>query len=295
MSTQGYGGLVDAVRFEDWAARKLYRYQQAMGDSVVEIRDPTHLSRSERAALLRRIGKLNLVVYHSRSRVFTKKELKALGIQLGLNRLDKNLMADAESISSVRVAQAGIQTRYIPYTNRPLGWHTDGCYYEADRTIRSFILHCINPAPDGGINTFLDHEIVYLLIKQHEAKFAASLFRSDAFSVPANISAGGELRSAYSGAVFSFDPNSGHLHMRYTNRSHNVRWNSDPEVRQAVAYLRATIDNAAAFSISHKLEAGQGVICNNVLHKRSAFNNGPEAERQRLVYRARYYDRVVDA
>jgi hypothetical protein len=33
-----------------------------------------------------------------------------------------------------------------------------------------------------------------------------------------------------------------------------------------------------------------GVICNNVLHARSAFRDDPA--RPRLLYRARYYDRV---
>jgi hypothetical protein len=38
-----------------------------------------------------------------------------------------------------------------------------------------------------------------------------------------------------------------------------------------------------------KLEAGQGLLCNNVLHTRSGFNDG---EQSRLLYRARYFDRI---
>jgi hypothetical protein len=33
-----------------------------------------------------------------------------------------------------------------------------------------------------------------------------------------------------------------------------------------------------------------GVICNNVLHARTAFRDDPS--RPRLLYRARYYDRI---
>ena len=73
----------------------------------------------------------------------------------GLSRLDQNLHADALSISSVQVAPEGDKSRYVPYTDRPLGWHTDGYYNAPDRAIRSFILHCIAPAPDGGENTLL--------------------------------------------------------------------------------------------------------------------------------------------
>jgi hypothetical protein len=33
-----------------------------------------------------------------------------------------------------------------------------------------------------------------------------------------------------------------------------------------------------------------GIICNNILHTRSAFTDSPE--RRRLLYRGRYYDRL---
>jgi hypothetical protein len=33
-----------------------------------------------------------------------------------------------------------------------------------------------------------------------------------------------------------------------------------------------------------------GLVCNNVLHDRQAFANS--AQRKRLIYRARYYERV---
>jgi hypothetical protein len=38
------------------------------------------------------------------------------------------------------------------------------------------------------------------------------------------------------------------------------------------------------------LQSGQGLISNNVLHDRSAFNDQPE--RPRLLYRLRYFDRI---
>jgi hypothetical protein len=39
------------------------------------------------------------------------------------------------------------------------------------------------------------------------------------------------------------------------------------------------------------LEPGMGVLCNNVLHERSGFVDDVAAPR--LLYRARYYDRVA--
>ena len=153
--------------------------------------------------MLEHLRELNLVVYDCGDSDFNKEDLKVLGIQFGLIRLDKNVMADSASISSVCVADGNTGARYIPYTNRPLGWHTDGYYNDAIRTIRSFILHCVRPAPDGGTNTFLDPDIVYFLVEHHSAEFAASLARTDAFSVPANTGDNGELRPAFTGPVFS--------------------------------------------------------------------------------------------
>ena len=39
-----------------------------------------------------------------------------------------------------------------------------------------------------------------------------------------------------------------------------------------------------------ELKAGQGIICNNVLHNRTAFTDSEK--QKRLMYRARFYDAV---
>ena len=259
----------------------------------MEIKDPAHLTLLERSALLQRLRKLNVVIYHCRTGNISKRHLKILGRQLGLSRLDRNLCADEESISSIHLAESGSKTRYIPYTDQPLGWHTDGYYNDEARMIRSFVLHCVYPAPNGGSNTFLDSEIVYLAVKNHNEGYAASLAQPDAFSVPANTINGREVRPGFTGPVFSTDPFNGGLYMRYTARSRNISWNSKTEIQQAVRCLKSTIDEATDYTITHKLERGQGVICNNVLHKRTGFTNGESTNEQRLMYRARYYDRVL--
>ena len=99
----------------------------------------------------------------------------------------------------------------------------------------------------------------------------------------------------YSGKpVFGRDPISGALHMRYTARRHNIRWNPDPDVGIAADRLREVIASAAEYTVRHKLESGQGVICNNVLHARTGFVDGDTADRRRLMYRARYHRRIPD-
>ena len=193
----------------------------------------------------------------------------------------------------MRVAESDLKTRYIPYTDQPLGWHTDGYYNNTERTIRSFTLHCVHPARSGGSNTFLDPEIVYLMVKNHDAEYAASLTKPDVFSVPANVEDGREIRPLYTGPVFTIDPTNGFLLMRYSARSRNICWNSRMEIQNAAEYLKKVIDEAGDYTLTHKLESGQGVICNNVLHKRNGFANGTSIDKQRLLYRARYYDRVL--
>ena len=44
----------------------------------------------------------------------------------------------------------------------------------------------------------------------------------------------------------------------------------------------------------YRLQPGEGLISNNALHCRSGFRDDPATGRTRLVYRARYYDRIAD-
>jgi hypothetical protein len=37
------------------------------------------------------------------------------------------------------------------------------------------------------------------------------------------------------------------------------------------------------------------VVSNNILHRRNAFTDGDTADRKRLVWRARFYDRIDDS
>lgn len=277
----------------DAAAAKLEGYESALQDAMVELKHPARLTLPERNALLQRLRKLNFVIYHCRSAPFSKSDLKALGVQLGLHRLDRNLYSDEESISSVRVSPDGEKARYIPYSNRPLGWHTDGYYNAAHRAVRSFVLHCVAPAASGGETTLLDPEIVFLMVLRRGREHIEALCDPEAFSIPPDESPNAAPASGRTGPVFTLDPAIGALHMRYTARQRSINWSTKPGIREAAELLRATIEQADGFAVHHRLEAGQGVICNNVLHKRAGFTDGAERCQQRLVYRARYYDRVL--
>jgi hypothetical protein len=88
--------------------------------------------------------------------------------------------------------------------------------------------------------------------------------------------------------VFSVDAD-GRLHMRYTARTRSIAWKDDAATQAAVAALRGVLATSP-FVLQGRLDAGMGLVCNNVLHDREAFVDDPAAPR--LLYRARFLDRV---
>jgi hypothetical protein len=100
----------------------------------------------------------------------------------------------------------------------------------------------------------------------------------------------GVARAAETGPVFSVDPATGALHMRYTARTRSIAWEDSPATLAAVGALEAMLHGPAPDMFRVRLEPGMGLLCNNVLHDRAGFRDGPA--RRRLVFRARYYDRI---
>jgi alpha-ketoglutarate-dependent taurine dioxygenase len=118
--------------------------------------------------------------------------------------------------------------------------------------------------------------------------------QDDAMNIPANVQNGREIRPAQSGPVFSVDPVTGNLHMRYTARTRSIEWKQDALTRQAVQCLEEVLKTATDYIFQLKFQPGQGVISNNVLHTRTAFIDGDQIGQQRLLYRARFCDRITD-
>jgi alpha-ketoglutarate-dependent taurine dioxygenase len=285
--------LADDRAYQSWREWKLADYPARAEDLIVGIDNPFRLSPAEKQALLDRCRKANAALYRIAAGNFADKELVAsLASQFGLLRLDRNLRADEDSITSLRVVPESTGTYYIPYTNRPLNWHTDGYYNTADEQVRGVVLHCVSDAAQGGENVYLDHEMAYLLLRDENPDYVAALMQPDAMTIPANIEAGVEIRPAQTGPVFSVAPRTGSLHMRYTARTRSIAWKDDVKTRMAVGFLTELLAGESEFLFRHRLRPGEGIICNNILHKRAAFVDDPESGRTRLFYRARYYDRI---
>ncbi len=282
--------LNNDAAYEAWRADKLKDYPDEAGQLIVEIDDPRHLTQAEREALLERCDKANMAIYTSRSGDDPDKLIPAtLGAQLGLRHLDRNMGADDDGITSLQVVDDQWRTHYIPYTNRPIHWHTDGYYNSLDRQIHALLLHCVSPAAEGGENALLDHEIAYIRLRDQNPVYIRALMAPDAMTIPANVDNGKVIRPARTGPVFSVT-HDGRLHMRYTARTRSIEWKDNPQTRAAVKALERLLASVDPFIYRLTLQPGWGLVSNNVLHDRSGFNN--DSAHTRLLYRLRYFDRI---
>jgi len=276
-----------------WRTAKLRDYPKHASELIVRISDPAALTDVEIGSMRAACRRSNMVIYATANPASTGKDVpRVLGQQFGLNRLDSNLLADEDAISSIEVVAGKSGRGYIPYSNRRLLWHTDGYYNPPSQRVRAFILHCVSPAAEGGENALLDPEIAYLLLRDQDPEHIRALMAPDAMTIPANEEAGG-VRAAQTGPVFSVDEATGSLHMRYTARTRSIEWKNDARTGDAVRALETILADDSAYVFRHRLEAGQGLLCNNVLHNRAGFSDAVDTGTKRLIYRARYYDRVA--
>lgn len=282
--------LTNPDAYFGWRDTKLADLPATPADLVVDIRDPRRLSDAEAAAILDRCRRWNMAVYRSAVGDEPDKEIpRLLGTRFGLHRLDRNPGADADAITAVTIQSDTRQRHYIPYTGRPIAWHTDGYYNSPRRQIHAFILHCVRPAAEGGESALLDPEIVYIRLRDRDPAYIRALMHAAAMTIPPNVVDGEELRPASTGPVFRSGA-CGRLAMRYTHRKRNIAWRDELATGAAVAALRETLDAEDTPALRLRLEPGWGVICNNVLHARTGFG---DADAARLLYRARYYDRIA--
>lgn len=283
--------LSDDDAYRRWRDAKLAAVPLRAEELVVELRDPATPTAAERDALLERCRRANMAVYAGPADIGDAKvTLRRLAAAFGLRRLDANTLADDDGITPLAVAPEGQRTRYIPYTDRPISWHTDGYYNRLDEQVRGLVLHCAQPAAEGGENALMDPEIAYILLRERDPALIAALMQPDAMTIPGNRD-GAIVRPDRAGPVFMVHPVDGALHMRYTARARNVVWKDDPTARAAVQALEEILAGGD-YVIRHRLLPGQGLLCNNVLHNRGRFRDGP-ARGGRLLYRARFHDRIA--
>jgi alpha-ketoglutarate-dependent taurine dioxygenase len=276
-----------------WREAKLDDYPEDAAALRVEVDDPRALREPEQHNLLQLCRKTNMAIYVGRVASLADKQIpRRLGEQFGLTRLDSNLLADEDAVTSLQWAPDKAGRGYIPYSNRRLLWHTDGYYNPPERRVRAFVLHCVSPAASGGENALLDPEIAYLRLRDENPEYIRALMAPDAMTIPANTEDDSENRPAQTGPVFSIDPATGSLHMRYTARTRSIEWKADAVTHNAVKAIERLLAEGSPYVFRYRLAAGEGLLCNNVLHNRTEFADAVDKGVTRLIYRARYYDRI---
>jgi len=285
--------LDNETGYRAWRDARLAAYPRSVDELLVPLADPRHLMADEIAALEARCARANMAIYSAPHLPAADKSLPhQLAQQLGLVRLEGNYLADEDGLSSITpAAEEGSSVRgdFIPYTHKPINWHTDGYYNALDRRILGMTLHCAQDAESGGENDLLDHEIAYIQLRDVNPDYVAALMQPDAMTIPARMDEDNVARPEQSGPVFAVDPAQGFLYMRYTARTRSIVWKDDAVTQAAVKTL-ADILASSEYILTARLRPGMGLICNNVLHTRSGFSDSPD--HRRLLYRGRYYDRL---
>jgi alpha-ketoglutarate-dependent taurine dioxygenase len=282
--------MMDEESYQVWRDAKLENYPRNVQDLLVKIGGLADLGDAEKAAIIRNCRRSNMAIYQCRDDFVDRAAVLAFAANFGLRRLDHHLCANDDGVSELSVASRGIRTGYVPYSNHSLSWHTDGYYNDASKQVCAVVLHCESSAAAGGENALFDPEIAYIRLRDENPDFITALEHHGCMTIPANTGAQGEIRPAVCGPIFSRDVRSGGIHMRYSARKKNIQWRDNVLTRTARDFLTEILADEDGSVFRYRLQAGEGLISNNVLHNRTAFEDGPG--HRRLIYRARFYDRI---
>ncbi|HIQ14394.1 MAG TPA: taurine catabolism dioxygenase TauD [Leucothrix sp.] len=283
--------------FEPWREHKLGNTPNYLENDpssfFVNIENACNPSTTEIKKIFESCEKNSYCLYRIKDQsTDTQKNIHTLAKHIGLSRLDGNICADADKLTSITQTSHKGQHEYIPYSNKRLNWHTDGYYNPPEKQINSMLLHCAIPAKEGGMSLLMDHEIAYLLLRDENPSYIEGLMQADAMTIPANILDGKVIREAQTGPVFSINEH-GQLHMRYSARKRNIEWKETTPILEAVAFLEKLFESESPHIIKYTLKAGEGLICRNILHRRTAFVDFDDTNKKRLLYRGRYFDSIM--
>jgi alpha-ketoglutarate-dependent taurine dioxygenase len=162
--------------YQHWRDTKRACHPRRAEDLIVDVADPRALSQAERDRLLALCATANMAIYRSPVVAEDKAIPRLLAARMGLHRLDGNWLADDDGISPIAVAaQPSERPAFIPYTNRPIKWHTDGYYHPQTRQIRAMVLHCVRRAQTGGESAVMDHEMAYIALREANPDWVRAL------------------------------------------------------------------------------------------------------------------------
>jgi len=281
-----------------WREWKLGAYPRTVEELFVEVCQFGQPTEVEKNAILTCCRRANMAVYAAPNgatpadRDGARRQIFGLSATFGLSLREDHRSAEDDGIVAIEVTDTSSKRGFIPYTRKALSWHTDGYYNPAEAPIRAMLLHCVTPAAAGGENALLDPEIVYIRLRDKDPALVAALMHPEAMSIPESLEEDGSIRPTSTGPVFIVEDGGRQLTTRYTARTRNIVWRDDPETRAAVAMLdRLLAHEEEPLILRHRLAAGEGLICNNILHTRTSFENDDETGR--LLFRVRYRERIA--
>ena len=259
--------------------------------SVVSVKALNSLAAPELSLFNLSLSLFNYAIYEADVSNDFETDAHKFSAQLGLNSLDQHLCVAEDKITKIFDNADKSKSFYIPYTNKPINWHTDGYYNSENQKVHAFVLHCANPAFEGGENSLMDQDQVFIHLMQHDPLYIAALMDDNVMTIPENKKNDVVLRPQTSTAIFKVLNDQHHVLMRYSMRKKNIVFKQDSVTQEALSCMDEFINSNSSPHNSIKLKAGQGIVCNNVLHKRTAFMDKTGSER--LYYRSRYYNRIT--
>ena len=280
-----------------WRDMRLQDAKAVLNSAFIQINDPDKLRESERAAIISSCKSTNIALYtlsNMQDKAALRASLGAMAHSLGMGLAEGHRSADNQGVVALSVSDKANQRGFIPYSRKAMNWHTDGYYNPPEAAINGFILHCVQDAVSGGHNQILDPAIAYIRLRDENPAYVAALMHPEAMTIPANTEADGAIRPTSIGPVFKVD-RQGKLIMRYTARTRSITWREDPDTQAGVKFLRDLLMAGDPLMREIKLNPGQGIINNNVLHNRTGFDPDETGNHsRRLIYRIRFHKRIAE-
>lgn len=289
--------FLSAAGYTGWRAEKLRQASELAKETLIlPIDDIANLKPDERDEIYNRCEISNAVLYrdmaHEAAPELISSRLRQFANSLGLRIAEKHRSAGNDGIVSLQESESAGKKGYIPYSKRPINWHTDGYYNGPDQKIRAMVLHCTRAAQKGGKNQLLDPEIAYIRLRDANPDYITALSHPQAMTIPENDEGNGKIRPVSIGPVFAIDPQTGKLEMRYTARTRSIAWREDAITAEAIAFLTELLASDDPFIQTIQMQSGIGVLCNNSLHNRTGFDADMTKPSERLMMRVRFHNRV---
>ncbi len=286
--------LKNEAAYAAWRRSKMASSPRAGAMPVLKVGDLSQPTDTEKNAILAQIAESNFAIYqaerYSADETEVGAELRRFTDAFGLRIAEAHRSAGNNGVVALKVSMAEHQRGFIPYSRKAMNWHTDGYYNSEADTIRAFVLHCVRQADIGGQSQIIDNEIAYIRLRDENPEAVALLMDPEAMTIPESPEADGTVRPVSIGPVFFIEGEK--LIMRYTARTRSISW-KDETTREAAALLQNLLESERDYLHTLTLQPGQGILNNNTLHNRTAFDPSAETgSSQRMLYRVRFNNRL---